>query len=230
MSGSGAPLPLVVIRPEPGNAATCAAARALGLDPAGFPLFDVAPLPWEVPEGAFDAILAGSANVFRHGGDQLEAVRAVPVIAVGATTAQAARDAGFAVSRIGEGGLQPVVADLPPGTYLRIAGEDRVELTPPEGVRIATAVAYSARRSPVPGALAHILREGAVVLLHSGEAARHFANECQRLEIPRESLHLACLAPRIATMAGAGWASIATAPDRTDAMLLETARRMCQTV
>lgn len=230
MSGSGAPLPLVVIRPEPGNAATCAAARALGLDPAGFPLFDVAPLPWQVPEGRFDAILAGSANVFRHGGDQLEAVHAVPVIAVGATTAQAAIDAGFAVSRVGEGGLQPVVADLPPGTYLRIAGEDRVELTPPEGVRIATAVAYSARRSPVPGALAHILREGAVVLLHSGEAARHFAKECQRLEIQRESLHLACLAPRIATMAGDGWASIATAPERTDAMLLETARRMCQTV
>lgn len=227
---SAEPLPLVVIRPEPGNAATCAAARALGLNPAGFPLFDVAPLPWQVPEGPFDAILAGSANVFRHGGDQLAGLRAVPVIAVGATTAQAARDAGFAVARIGEGGLQPVVADLPPGNYLRIAGEDRVELTPREGVRIATAVAYAAHKSPILSALAHILRKGAVVLLHSGEAARHFADECQRLEILRESLHLACLAPRIAAMAGAGWATIATAPERTDAMLLETARRMCQTV
>ena len=55
-------LPLVVIRPEPGNAATCAAARALGLEAVAAPLFEIEPVGWAVPEGRFDAILAGSIH------------------------------------------------------------------------------------------------------------------------------------------------------------------------
>ncbi|MCX7285904.1 MAG: uroporphyrinogen-III synthase [Novosphingobium sp.] len=219
-----------MIRPEPGNAATCAAAREHGVEALAFPLFSIEPLPWHVPEGPFDAILAGSANVFRHGGEGLDVVRHIPVIAVGATTAAAAQERGFDVRTIGEGGLQPIVASLPPGNYIRIAGQDRVTLNPPPGVRIATTVAYAARRSPLSGALAHILRGGATVLLHSGEAARHFAAECDNLDITKGSIHLACLAPRIADMAGQGWARVATAPQRTDAMLLELGLRLCQTV
>lgn len=230
MTAHTKPLPLIVIRPQPGNDATCAAARERGAEALAFPLFTIEPLAWAMPEGPFDAILAGSANVFRHGGEVLQNLRDVPVIAVGETTAASARAAGFTVSRIGEGGLQPVVATLPPGRYIRIAGEDRVDLTPQPGVRIETTVAYAARRSPLPSALAHVLETGAVVLLHSGEAARHFAAECKRLGIPRKSVRIACLAPRIATLAGEGWAAIATAPARTDAMLLETALRMCKRV
>lgn len=230
MTAHSKPLPLIVIRPQPGNDATCAAARERGVEALGFPLFTIAPLAWDVPEGSFDAILAGSANVFRHGGDALQTLLDVPVIAVGETTAASARAARFTVSGIGEGGLQPVVAALPPGNYIRIAGEDRVDLNPPPSVRIETVVAYAARRSPLPSALAHILNTGAVVLLHSGEAARHLAAECQRIEIQRKSVLIACLAPRIATLAGEGWGAIATAPARTDAMLLETAMRMCKTV
>lgn len=230
MTAPAKPLPLVVIRPEPGNHATCATARERGVEALGFPLFTIEPLVWHAPDGDFDAILAGSANVFRHGGPALDRLKDVPVIAVGETTAASARAAGFTVSRIGEGGLQPVVATLPPGRYIRIAGEDRVELAPPAGVRIETAVAYAARRSPLPRDLAHILEEGAVVLLHSGEAARHFTSECERLGIAKQSIYLACLAPRIAAMAGNGWGGIATAQARTDAMLLELAIGMCQIV
>lgn len=223
-------LPLVVIRPEPGNAATCAAARALGLEPVAAPLFEIEAVAWDVPDGRFDAILAGSANVFRHGGDGLTRFAEVPVIAVGETTAAAARSAGFAVARVGEGGLQPVVATLPPGNYIRIAGEDRVKLVAPAGVRIVTVVAYAARKRAVPDALGARLEQGAVVLLHSGEAARHFAQECERLGIPKESLHLACLAPRIADLAGNGWGTLAVAAGRTDKEVLELGARMCQTV
>lgn len=230
MTARSKTLPLIVIRPEPGNAATCAAAREHGVEALAYPLFRIEPVDWHVPPGPFDAILAGSANVFRHGGIGLEALTDVPVIAVGATTAASARDYGFTVSSIGEGGLQPVVAVLKAGNYLRIAGQDRVELDPPAGVRIETAVAYAARRSPISGALAHILRDGATVLLHSGEAARHFAGECERLGIAKNSVHIACLAPRIADLAGHGWARVKTARQRTDAMLLELGLQMCQTV
>lgn len=230
MTAPATSLPLVVIRPEPGNHTTCTAARKRGVEALAFPLFTIEPLVWHPPHGSFDAILAGSANVFRHGGAALNALKAVPVIAVGETTAASARAAGFTIRQIGEGGLQPVVATLPPGRYIRIAGEDRVELAPPAGVRIETVVAYAARRSPFPRALAHVLGTGAVVLLHSGEAARHFVTECERLGISKQSLYLACLAPRIAMMAGEGWAGVATASARSDAMLLELAIGMCQTV
>lgn len=223
-------LPLIVIRPEPGNTATLDSARALGLDAHGFPLFDVAPRGWDMPEGRFAAILAGSANVFRHGGPQLEALRHIPVAAVGETTAQTARDAGFTVTRTGEGGLQPLVETLSPGRYLRLAGLDRVQLSPPDGVQIKTRTIYAAQPCAIPGDLAALLSSGAVTLLHSGEAARHFRAECERLEIVRSNIHLACLAARIAELAGPGWGRIAVAQTRTDADLLELAARMCQTV
>lgn len=223
-------LPIIVIRPEPGNAATLAAARGCRLDARSFPMFDVGPLPWQAPQGHFDAILAGSANVFRHGGLQLGLLAKVPVMAVGTTTAEAARAAGFAVKRTGDGGLQPLVEVLPSGDYLRLAGQDRVTLTPPPGVRIVTQELYTVQPQPMPAALKALLEQGGVVLLHSGEAARHFASECERLGISRNRLYLACLAPRIADLAGLGWGAIDTAATRTDTDLLELASRMCQIV
>lgn len=216
------------MRPEPGNAATLEAANRLGLDARSFPLFEIAPVPWQAPQGLFDAILAGSANIFRHGGPQLSAFKSVPVMAVGATTAEAARASGFTVSHIGEGGLQPTVETLPPGHYLRLAGEDRVTLTPPTDVRIATEVVYAALSRLISPHLGAMLEQGCVVLLHSGEAARHFADECERLGIARNRIYLACLAPRIASLAGHGWADIRVATQRTDADLLALAARMCQ--
>ena len=222
--------PVIVLRPQPGNAATLAAAHHHNLVAHSFPLFEVAPMEWHAPQGSFGAILAGSANVFRHGGTQLSAFRSVPVMAVGATTAEAARTAGFTVSCIGEGGLQPLVETLSPGDYLRLAGQDRVTLSPPAAVRIATEVVYAARPLPVPPALCALLGKGGVVLLHSGEAARHFARECERLGISRNHIYLACLAPRIADLAGSGWGAIETAKTRTDTDLLALASRMCQTV
>lgn len=221
-------LPVFVIRPEPGNAATVAAARARGLDARGFALFTVAARPWTLPDGPFDAILAGSANIFRHGGPLLDALKAVPVIAVGETTADVARAHGFAVAHIGEGGLQPVVETLTPGRYLRLAGEDRVRLTPPSGVRIETAVVYAAHPHPLAPEMAQALTRGGLVMLHSGAAARHLRQCFEAAEIPKKQVRLACLAPRIASLAGEGWGEIGVANARTDVDLLELVGRMCQ--
>lgn len=225
--------PLLVVRPEPGNARTLAAARALGLEARGAPLFTVEPLAWDPPEpDLFDCLLVGSANVFRHGGAALARYTALPVYAVGATTAAAAEAAGFAVAARGEGGLQVLLPRLAADgrTHaLRLAGEARVRLDPPPGVRIATAVVYVARALPLPGDA--VPAGGAVVALHSGEAARHFAAECDRLGLDRARIALACLAPRVAEAAGEGWADKQTAPgDRAigEAALLALARDMCQ--
>jgi uroporphyrinogen-III synthase len=64
--------------------------------------------------------------------------------------------------------------------------------------------------------LTHAL-PGVAVVLHSAAAAAHLAGEMDRLELPREKLHLIALGPRIAQAAGTGWAAIHTAPRRTNA-------------
>ncbi len=221
---------LVVLRPEPGNAATAQAARALGLTVHAQPLFDMAPVPWQVPRADdYDGLLAGSAALFRLGGAGLDTLQALPVHAVGAATAQAAREAGFIVRETGEGGMEPLVARLSSGRYLRLAGERNVPLMPPAGVEVDTRVVYAARGLPLPEDLAGLV-EGAVVVLHSGEAASHFAGQCDRLGIRRDAVALACLAPRIAEKAGSGWQVIEIAEARTDEALLALAAQMCETV
>jgi uroporphyrinogen-III synthase len=224
-------VPVVVIRPEPGNAATITAARALGLSAHAFPLFAMAPVAWPVPDPAsYRALLAGSANVFRLGGAGFAALTGLPVHAVGAVTAEAARAAGFAVEAIGEGGLQPMAAALPPGRYLRLAGEKRVPLALPDGVVVDDVEVYAAAGLPMPPHLAELLARPAVILLHSGEAAAHFAAESARLGVRQDRLSLACLAPRIATMAGTGWQHIEIAEQRTDHAVLALAVQMCKKV
>ena len=224
-------LPVIVIRPEPGNAATVAAARALGLDAQGFPLFEMAAIAWAAPDPAsYRALLAGSANVFRLGGEGLARMQGLPVHAVGAATAEAAQAAGFAVASIGEGGLQPMATRLPPGRYLRLAGEKRVPLALPDGVEVDDVVVYAAAGLPMPDALVAALSGPALVLLHSGEAAAHFAAESARLGVPRGQIALACLAPRIGTMAGEGWQHIEIAGTRSDQAVLALALQMCDKV
>lgn len=224
-------LPVIAIRPEPGNAATVAAARELGLDAHAFPLFDMAPAPWTAPDPAqYRALLVGSANVFRLGGEGLARLTGLPVHAVGAVTAEAAGSAGFRVERIGEGGLQPMVSKLPPGRYLRLAGEKRVPLAMPDGVEVDDIVVYAAVGQPMPPALAELLLKPALVLLHSGEAATHFAAESARLGVARERISLACLAPRIGLMAGEGWQHIEIAQTRSDQAVLALAVQMCDKV
>lgn len=222
---------VVVIRPEPGNAATVDAARALGLDALAFPLFAMASTPWNAPDPAgYRALLVGSANVFRLGGAGLSQLSALPVHAVGAATADAARAAGFLVEQTGEGGLQPLVEGLCPGRYLRLAGEKHVPLALPTDVTVEDIVVYAARGLPMPAALIAALAQPAVVLLHSGEAAQHFAAESARLGVDRQQTALVCLAPRIGTLAGLGWQRIEIAEQRSDHAVLALAAQICQTV
>lgn len=224
-------VPLIVIRPEPGNAATVAAARAAGIETHGYPLFAVTPRPWDVPLRAnYDALLIGSANALRHGGAGLAALRDLPVYAVGETTAQAARAVGMAVARTGNGGLQAVLGQLAPQhrRLLRLAGEERLALTLPAGVRMDERVVYASEPQPLPAALAQLLRAPAIVALHSAEAAHHLAAQCVLHGIRRAPLRIAALGPRIAHAAGDGWGEVAVAATPSDHALLALARQMCQ--
>jgi uroporphyrinogen-III synthase len=222
--------PLFVIRPQPGLSATVAVAQALGLAVHGEPLFSVRPVGWTAPDPAgIDGLLIGSANALRHGGPALERLRDKPAYVVGDTTAQVARDAGFAVAAVGKGGLQGVLDGLAGQrlTLLRVAGAEHVLLTPPPGVTILLRVAYESVALPLPAAFAARLRQGGVVMLHSAAAARHLAAECDRLDIARARLALAALGPRIVAAAGEGWQECRVAAAPRESELLALARDMC---
>jgi uroporphyrinogen-III synthase len=219
----------LTIRPEPGCAETVSSGKAAGLPIEGYPLFAISPIAWDAPPpDAIDGLLLCSANALRQGGPALEAFRAKPVHAVGDATAREAEALGFTVASTGQGMLQALVDRLPPPLrLLRITGAEHVQLTPPAGIEIETRVAYESVPFALPDALAARLGEGALVLLHSASAARHFAHECDRCGVARNAVRLAALGPRIAAAAGAGWREVRSASEPREAALLALAREMC---
>lgn len=220
---------IIAIRPEPGLSNTVAAGRELGLDIAPHPLSRVEPLAWDVPPGDdFDGLLIGSANAIRHAGEGLAALKALPVFAVGKTTADAARAAGFTVEKTGEGGLQSLLDGVEGKSLelLRLAGEDRIVLTPPEGVTIASRTVYRVAHLPISSQLASQLSGNSLVLLHSAKSAEHFASECNRLGIDRAGIALAAIGPRVLAAAGPGWRDARSADEPNDPSLLALARYM----
>lgn len=223
--------PLALLRPEPGWSASAAAARAAGLEFLGHPLFTGEPLAWEPPEGAFDALLAGSAAAFRLGGPQLAGLRSLPVHAVGAATADAAREAGFTVARTGTEGVQQLLDEVAGETrrYLRLAGEERVPLAPPPGQSIVEVAVYRMVPQALNAEFAAALAEvRPLVALHSAAAAEHFGAEVDRLGIARGTLFLLALAPRVAKAAGLGWAALHIADAPSEPALLAKAAALCK--
>ncbi|WP_010161582.1 uroporphyrinogen-III synthase [Sphingomonas sp. PAMC 26617] len=212
-------LRLVVLRPEPGNAATCARAEAAGFEAMALPLFAVEPLDWTVPDTApHDALILTSANSLRFGGDGLAALRSLPVIAVGAHTAAAARDYGFDVMATGSGNAADILALAAHhgiARALHLTGHDR---TLEAGGVIATLIpVYRSAAVPVePFALA-VLDHG-VALLHSARAAKRIAALVDAAET-RATIALAAFSPAIAAAAGVGWRAIVTAATPDDAAL-----------
>lgn len=225
-------IPLAVIRPQPGCEATVAAARALGLEAHGFPLFVIESVAWEAPPvSAFDAVLLGSANAPRHAGAALAAYAGKPAYTVGAVTAEAARAAGLEVVASGVGGIKALLPLLRPEhrRLLRLSGRERMVLTPPRGVSIVERVVYASEPLAMPPALRRLLARPAVVVLHSAEAAHHLAALCDEHGLDREHIALAAIGPRVSRAAGRGWAAIRDATAPNDTALLALAQEMCQT-
>jgi len=220
----------LALRPEPGLSATLENARGMGLPITGHALSEIRSLAWDCPDPAgIDGLLIGSANAFAHGGPNLALLTDKPVYAVGEATAEAARTAGFGVAMVGRGGLQGVLNRVPaPAHLLRIAGEEHVPLTAPDGVTFAAVIAYRSLGLPLDPAAPLLASGNALVLLHSAATARQFAQECDRLGLARRAIVLAALGPRISSAAGDGWAAIHIAANPDEATLLAMARELCK--
>ncbi len=194
------------------------------------PLSHVVPNPWDAPPTEqVDALLVGSANAFRFGGPGLEALRHLPVHAVGEATANAAREAGFSVAHVGVGGLQSVLNHAADGVrFLRLSGEERIDLEVPEGISIVERVVYRIEFDTLSEKQINTLKDNAICLIHSAGSARHIAHELDRLKVGRSTLTLCALGPRIAEAAGSGWRDLHIADNPTDAELLALAKDICQ--
>lgn len=213
---------LLVLRPEPGATATAKRAREMGLDPIVAPLFEVRPRAWAAPDDPIDAVMLTSANAARALGTAPAALAMLPVYAVGAKTAAAARAAGFEDVRTGEAGVEALARRaLADGivTLLHLAGEDRTAFDAGPLV-IVTRIVYAAEVIEPPPTLQD---SDAVALLHSARAARRFAELADPARFA-----IAAISPAVAEAAGAGWARTIVAARPDDDALLAVAARLCQ--
>jgi uroporphyrinogen-III synthase len=209
---------VIVLRPEPGASETMKRARTLGLDAISIPLFEIEPVKWVVPDTAgFDGLLLTSANALRHGGKQLRQLHGLKAYAVGESTADAAREAGFEVAATGDGGVEHLLGSLDPGLrLLHLCGEDRVDA----GGVITPISVYRAKPLERPDIGK---AEGSVVLIHSPRAGRRFAE----LVEDRGSIAIAAISGAAADAVGSGWESIVSAEQPNDEALLALAARLC---
>ena len=211
--------PLVLLRPEPGLSASAAKARALGLTVIECPLFAVVPLAWQAPPAdQFDALLLTSANAVRCAGAGLDSYRALPVLAVGEATAEAARAAGLTVERDGDSGVTGLLAMEPAERrLLHLAGQHVAE---PKRAMTVVAVYASVE-------IAHVELPplgGTVIAVHSPRAGERLAE----LVRDRSATIIAAISAATAATCGPGWAAIETAAVPDDSSLLALAARLCQ--
>ncbi|HET9355688.1 MAG TPA: uroporphyrinogen-III synthase [Sphingomicrobium sp.] len=212
---------LLLLRPEPGLSASMERARAMGLEAIARPLFRVEPVAWQAPDPAqYDSLLLTSANAARHGGPELDKLAALPVQAVGAATAAAARDSGFIVQAVGETDLAELLVRLPPRLrLLHLAGEDHRAVDDP---RIDRRIVY---RSAIVGEPHLPSLEGLVAAVHSPRAGARLAE----LADARGTAVVAAISAAAAAACGSGWERVEVAETPNDNSLLALAARLCHT-
>jgi uroporphyrinogen-III synthase len=217
-------MPIAVLRPEPGNAATCARIVDAGETPLAMPLFAVRAIQWDAPPpDRFDALLLTSANAARMGGDALAPYRDLPTIAVGRATAGAARAAGLSVVATGASDARGALALLAAegrSRALHLTGRDHLLQT--GGAIAHVAVVYASDALPVDAAGLQRRLQGCVALLHSPRAAARLAE----LAGDRTTVALAAISANALAAAGAGWAATGVAATPDDAALIAAARAL----
>jgi uroporphyrinogen-III synthase len=178
---------VLVTRPKEDCARTASLLAAHGHEALLAPIFEVLSIKAELPEAA-DAVVAASANAIRRANPAaLRRFLDLPLFAVGAATAAAARTAGFARVAAGAGDsrdLARMLAEaLPKGArILHLAGKPRRDepiaaLAGHFALRMAETY-ETAALSSLPEEIGLALREHSVdVVLHfSPRAARVFGD------------------------------------------------------
>ena len=226
---------LLVTRPEPDNARTAAALRAEGHEVLLAPLLhikaianaDLGAPPWA-------GILLTSANGARAlaGHPRRVELMALPVLAVGRSSADAARAAGFADVTSADGDARDLARLAAqrfagaPQPLLYLAGEDRSgELVVP-GLAVRTVVVYGAAKAEkFPPAVRTALEQGAIdgVLHFSRRSVESYIDCCRDFAGPALKPVHYCLSARAAEplrLAGATLILVAAQPDEASLLAL----------
>lgn len=185
---------LLITRPEPDNTRTAGALRALGHEVMLAPLLriesvtdaDLGAPPWS-------AVLLTSANGARAiaGHRRFNEIAALPVLAVGRGSAEAARDAGFVDVSSADGDASDLArlaatrfkGETKPLLYL--AGEDRARDLGGElavhGLSVRTVVIYRAAKIELPADVQAALTAGRIDgVLHFSRRSVESYLECSR--------------------------------------------------
>lgn len=210
---------VAVLRPEPGNRVTAAAIEAAGRRAIRLPLFAVGPIGWTPPDPArFDALLLTSANALHHGGPGLARLRALPVHAVGKTTAAAAQRAGFTLAATGDAGAAELIAAARAAGVRRallLGGRER--MLDAGGIVVEALTVYASDPLPMAPGTAAALR-GCVALVQSARAGARLAELVPGAA--RATIAIAAISPRAAAAAGDGWERVETALSADPATLI----------
>jgi uroporphyrinogen-III synthase len=229
---------ILVTRPHPDNEATAASLRARGHDVLVAPVLKFEPVAFrEEGEADFAGAIVTSANAIRAAAPRLRelGLHKLPLFAVGEHTAEAARDAGFAVV-IAAAGDAAALRDKvlqsardkvlkKKSTLLYLAGADLSRDLAGElgaaGFNVVTQTVYrmmpvnSLPRDVCDGFAAHGIE---AVLHYSRRSAQAFleAARGEGVEISALSIPQCCLSESVAGVlreAGATQVAVATSPD-----------------
>jgi uroporphyrinogen-III synthase len=223
---------LLILRPQPGAAATADRVAKMGLRSLVAPLFVVRPLRWTAPDpGQVEALLVTSANAARAAGGQLHAFSGLPCYAVGESSAEAARAAGQADVRVGPADGKAAVAMIVSDGFtnvLHLCGREHLALDHPE-LNVTRRIVYASEAlGALPDAAAQAVERGTIALIHSPRAGATFAELVTRAGLPRDGVRIAAISDAAARSVGPGWASVAAAAVPRDAALLELAAKLCK--
>lgn len=234
---------ILVLRPERAARRTAEALEALGHEAILAPVLTIEDLANPVPDGAFDAVLATSANGLRKLRSRPEIARLVglPLIAVGDRTAEAGREAGFATVHVAEGDGRALVAEArarfpAPARFLHAAGADRafdiagaLARHGHDTVVVELYRATAALQLPEPAAGAIADGSAGAVLHHSRRIAETFLSltDAAGLADTVRAMPHAALAARVAgALESAGCLRVTVAERPDEASLLAALSRL----
>ncbi|MDA0704717.1 MAG: uroporphyrinogen-III synthase [Proteobacteria bacterium] len=222
---------VLVTRPEPDASGLARALAALGVESVLAPLMEIHQRPGAVSLEGVQAILATSANGVRAFA-RCEASRDLPLFAVGAATAEAARAVGFQTVDTADGDVHALgarveqVLDPAAGALLHVAGTvtagDLAGRLAASGFEIRREILYEARPvERLPAAAVEALRGGAIdgVLIFSPRTARALVTLVRKARVAAslQGSTAYCLSGAVAAESAAlGWRRIlvAEAPDQ----------------
>lgn len=208
---------LLVTRPEPEAQVTAEVLRSAGHEVLVEPMLVVRPVPNVVlPLDDVDALIVTSANALRALEDHrdIKQLRALPLFAVGAATAELASRMGFRSVTAGPGTAIELVgvvsgAMAPGSTLLHLAGDVlAADLEAPltrSGFVIRVVVVYrTTEQNRLSSATETALRTGALeaVILLSPRTARVFAALCRAAGLTLDAVTIYCLSDACARALG----------------------------